>query len=552
MSSRPPDPGPFEHDDSRVARVAAAFGIGAVATALAALPYKAFDLDRYFVPKELALHLTALVAAAALLVSARRLALTRVDTLLAAFLALSALSAMTATNGWAAERALAVTGSGLAIFWAARSLARAGYGRRVLAGVAAGVAAAAGTALLQAYGAHSDFFSLNRAPGGTLGNRNFIAHLAAIGTPALIFAMLTVRRPGRTVAGAVATAVIAAALVLSRSRAAWLGLVAAACVAGSIAWRTRSDWLSPTLIARAAILVAAAAGGIVAAVTLPNALHWKSQSPYLDSAFGVADYREGSGHGRLIQYGNTIRLAVHHPLLGVGPGNWSVAYPPMVSPDDPSLDRDSGMTENPWPSSDWAAMLAERGAPAFLCLVVAFLGLGVEAARATAGHGRESALAGLALIATLAVVFIVGAFNAVLLLPAPSLIAWALLGALDGMLEPPAVTRMAVDIPRPAALALALAVAAAGAAAMARSAASGVAMAIFTDAESVGALASAAHLDPGNYRIQIRLAALAERRRQCDIVRAHAGRAHALFPDAPEPQRLLSACPFTTRHSSPR
>jgi hypothetical protein len=305
---------------------------------------------------------------------------------------------------------------------------------------------------------------------------------------------------------------------------------------------------------RGAILVAAAAVGIAGAVALPNILHWKSQSPYLDSAFGVADYREGSGHGRLVQYGNTVRLALHHPLLGVGPGNWSVAYPRIVPPDDPSLDRDTGMTENPWPSSDWAAMLAERGVPAFLCFIMAFLGLGVEAARATAAadRGRDSVLAGLALIATLAVLFIVGAFDAVLLLPAPTLIGWSLLGTLNGLIEPPAAPRVTVDIPKPAALALALAVTVAGVAAAARSAASGVAMAIFTDAESTGAIATAARVDPGSYRIQVRLAALAERRRQCDGVRAHAGRAHALFPDAPEPQRLLAACATTSRHSTPR
>lgn len=532
----------------------AILGLGAVTTALAALPYKAFDLDRYFVPKELALHLTALIAATALLLGARRLALTRVDTLLAAFLALSALSATTATNGWAAARALAVTGSGLAIFWSARSLARAGHGRRLIAGIAAGVAAAAGAALLQAYGAHSDFFSLNRAPGGTLGNRNFVAHLAAIGTPALIFAMLTARRPGRLFAGALGTTVIAAVLVLSRSRAAWLALVVAACVAGPVAWRARSAWLNPVLIARSALLAIAMLAGIIGAVTLPNVLHWKSQSPYLDSAFGVADYREGSGHGRLVQYGNTARLALHHPVLGVGPGNWSVAYPQIVQPGDPSLDRDTGMTENPWPSSDWAAMLAERGVPAFLCLILAFVGLGVEAARATAAadRGGDGMLAGFALLATLAVLCIVGAFDAVLLLPTPSLIGWSLLGTLNGMLEPPATPRITVPLPRPAALALALIVAVAGIIAAARSAASGVAMAIFTDAESTGAIAAAARLDPGSYRIQIRLAALAERRRQCDSVRAHAGRAHALYPDAPEPQRLLAACSITTRHSNPR
>src|SRR6185312_6490774 len=81
---------------------------GAIGVALAVLPYKTFDLDRFFVPKELVLH--------------------GADALLSCL---------------------------------------------VLAVVLVGV-----TALLQAYGLETDYVSLNRAPGGTLGNRNFVAHLA--------------------------------------------------------------------------------------------------------------------------------------------------------------------------------------------------------------------------------------------------------------------------------------------------------------------------------------------------------------------------------------
>ncbi|HWZ59769.1 MAG TPA: hypothetical protein VNW46_12405, partial [Gemmatimonadaceae bacterium] len=66
---------------------------GAVATVLVAAPYKAFDLDRYFVPKELALLATAAIAGAIVLGAVRRVALTRVDTLLAAFLVLGVMSA---------------------------------------------------------------------------------------------------------------------------------------------------------------------------------------------------------------------------------------------------------------------------------------------------------------------------------------------------------------------------------------------------------------------------------------------------------------------------
>src|SRR5205085_1012080 len=37
--------------------------LGALAVVLVAVPYKAFELDRFFVPKELALHSAAVVAA---------------------------------------------------------------------------------------------------------------------------------------------------------------------------------------------------------------------------------------------------------------------------------------------------------------------------------------------------------------------------------------------------------------------------------------------------------------------------------------------------------
>ena len=36
--------------------------LGAIAVVLAVVPYKAFDLDRYFVPKELVVHVCATLA----------------------------------------------------------------------------------------------------------------------------------------------------------------------------------------------------------------------------------------------------------------------------------------------------------------------------------------------------------------------------------------------------------------------------------------------------------------------------------------------------------
>src|SRR4051812_43815814 len=148
--------------------------IGAVAVVLAASPYKPFDLDRYFVPKELVLHVAAALTAFLLVTTRRRLTLSIVDLCLAGFLVVSTVSAAFATNVWVAERALAISLSGAALYWAASALRRAGMVRPLVVALAAGVVVCAATSLAQAYGVQTEYFSLNRSPGGTLGNRNFV------------------------------------------------------------------------------------------------------------------------------------------------------------------------------------------------------------------------------------------------------------------------------------------------------------------------------------------------------------------------------------------
>src|SRR6185369_14441060 len=167
--------------------------IGAVAVVLAAVPFKAFDLDRYFVPKELVLHVCAAVSALLLIVRRNGLTLTATDLCLSAFLFASTLSALMATNLWLASRALAISLSGVALFWVTSTLRRDGLVRSLVVALAAGVVIGALTSLLQAYGVQTEYFSLNRAPGGTFGNRNFVAHLAAIGGPLLAFVVLRAR-----------------------------------------------------------------------------------------------------------------------------------------------------------------------------------------------------------------------------------------------------------------------------------------------------------------------------------------------------------------------
>ena len=69
------------------------------------------------------------------------------------------------------------------------------------------------------------------------------------------------------------------------------------------------------------------------------------------------------------------------------------------------------------------------------------------------------------------------------------------------------------------------------------------AMAAYTSATTTSQAARAAMYDPGSYRINMRLAESYASRGDCSHVRQYAGAARELFPNAPEPKRLLRRCP---------
>jgi O-antigen ligase len=529
----------FAQDDTMTSTALRALQTGAALVVLAALPYPFFQLDRYTFVKESVLLAAALAAVLLCIGSARKLTVFMVDGMLAGFLTLSLVSALFADNGWLAARGLGVSLAGAGLFWAARTVARAGHGPRLLAGLAAAVVVGAVTGLIQAYGlVTTDLASLTRAPGGTFGNRNFMAHLVTIGLPVLILVTVEARRRKDFALGAAGVTLAAAALVLSRSRAAWLG--AAACgifLAVEGLWVGRL-WADQRLRRRVTSLAGLAVSGLLLALALPNRLNWRSDSPYLDSLAGVANYKEGSGRGRLIQYGNTLKMAADHPVLGVGPGNWPVHYPKYMSPGDPSFDADDVIPTNPWPSSDWMAMLAERGLPALLLLLSIGGSIALGAwVRVRSGTRRTPALGDLTIVATVIAVVVVGAFDAVLLLPTPTFFVWTVIGALASSARP--IREVALSpIGRRR---LTVAVAALGGVLLFHSFSQVAAMAI-SDSGSREALELGAKVDPGSYRIHMRLAQQWRAAGRCDRARPHAQRARELFPNHPAPRVVLRGC----------
>jgi O-antigen ligase len=231
-------------------------------------------------------------------------------------------------------------------------------------------------------------------------------------------------------------------------------------------------------------------------------------------------------------------MSLHHPVFGVGPGNWAVVYPKFASPGDPSLGSD-GMTANPWPSSDWMTFLSERGPVAFVLLALAMVALLIEAIRALRREeDPEHALSAWALLGTVAVLLVVSTFDAVLLLPAPALIAWGLLGALS----PPSRERTVVELPASRRVAAMLLVTLLGGVAIARSSTQLAAMGVYESSTRTSRVERASQLDPGSYRIHLRLAETYAKRGSCANVRAHAGAARALFPNAAAPKRMLAGC----------
>jgi hypothetical protein len=272
---------------------------------------------------------------------------------------------------------------------------------------------------------------------------------------------------------------------------------------------------------------------------LPNRLNWRSDSPYLESLAGVANYREGSGAGRLIQYGNSLRMAADDPVLGVGPGNWPVHYPRYMSPGDPSFDADDIIPTNPWPSSDWMAVLSERGVPGLLLLTLVGASVALGAwARVRRGSRYTPALTDLTIVATLIAVAVVGSFDAVLLLPAPTLLAWTTIGALASSARPVREIPLTPVLRRRVLLGVGIV----GGLLLLRAAAQTTAMAVFSEARGRQGQEIAARIDPGSYRIHMLLAQAWRASGRCDRARPHAEAAQSQFPHYPAPKRLLRAC----------
>jgi hypothetical protein len=297
-------------------------------------------------------------------------------------------------------------------------------------------------------------------------------------------------------------------------------------------------WRESQIGGRFARLTLAAAIGGMAAIALPNTLNWNSDSPYLDSARGMVDYKSGSGRGRVAQYQNSLRMAVSNPVFGVGPGNWPVEYVRFAPSNDRSL-ADDGMTANPWPSSDWVAFVSERGFIPTAALLSAFVVLFFSALRRWSElQNPDDVLAQCVLAGTVVTTMVVSAFDVVLVLAAPSFLVWSVLGATSGIRRNSPEVKVSTRTLGISAIVLMLL----SLVSVARSVTQTVAMTAVGRGAYTAGWVTGAMWDPGNFRINLRVAELYSRRGHCSTARGYARQAVSLFPHSPQAKRIQRGC----------
>jgi hypothetical protein len=498
---------------------------------------RSLGIDRFTLPKDFVIALTAFGVGIVGAMRARIVRIDRIDLCLTGFLIWTIISTFGALNSWWALRGLFLLIAGIAVFWISRSLRDRGYGSQLIAVLALALIPVALPALLQAYGVMRDISLVNRSPGGTLGNRNSMAHLLMLGLPLFLLYAVRVRRQAQTVMVNAVLAGVAAALLLSRTRTAWLAALVL------LSTLVLSVWMAPSSVRalfparRGAVLAGSAVIGVLAASQLPNRLAWTSPQPYVDSARGIVDYRSGSGRGRLVQYSTTLKMIRDHPLVGVGPGNWPVHYPQYASAGDPNVPSDYMM--NRLHNGSWLGFAAELGLPGLLLLTLAgFELLRFAWRRYGASLAVEPDLEALALLAMLPVAAVLGIFDSKLHTPAGMFLLFAGLGALAPRdsrirlirLNGPARalwTVLVTVVLFPAVLL------------MGRQLWSAQLTLSGTPANWMRAV----RIYPGNYRAHMLLAREMAGRNRCELAALHLASARSLYPAAPDPDWLPAKCP---------
>lgn len=345
--------------DTASTKLAYLLVVGLVALVVARAPFTAPEGGHahLFLAKELVAIFLAGVATALAIRANVGLPLDRIGHLSAALVSFALVSTIAAKNPYAGLRATTLVLGAALLFAVVRGVSRDLRARSlVLEGLSIPIALVALSVVAESLGLVA-FSRPKHAPGGFLGERNVAAELLVLALPMLTRTLRTYAAPGRPRYGLhmLVLALSAAALVLTRTRSAWIAAMLVVLVEAVLALRASGP---PHTRALPVLLLGA---GAVAGWLLPTRLDWTSAHPYGDTWRSLVDATSPSGAGRLVQISTTLRMGVAHPLLGVGPGNWSGAYLGFSRPFDPTV-HEGAFAVNRLANGDLSALFAEQGA----------------------------------------------------------------------------------------------------------------------------------------------------------------------------------------------
>jgi putative inorganic carbon (HCO3(-)) transporter len=243
----------------------------------------------------------------------------------------------------------------------------------------------------------------------TLENPNLLAGYLLVVLPLALAALLRWRRPARRLFALAALALGLAALVLTYSRGAWMGLVAAAAVVALLlALRLTRRW--PPLWRRLMPLLLLAGGAALLAV-----LVWQVEPLRVRVLSLLAGRGDSSNNFRINVWLAALDMIQARPWIGIGPGNdaFNQIYPLFQQPKFNALSAYSIPLE----------LAVEAGIPGLLAgigLVWSTLAAGVQQWRA----GGSAALPALATIAIVVALGVQGLTDTIFFRPEVQLIGW--------------------------------------------------------------------------------------------------------------------------------
>lgn len=498
--------------------------------ALAYLPAGPAGLDAARLPREFALAGLAGCALVGML-AAGSVCLSIGEWLLVASVGSAILSTIAAANAYLALRASAISLSSIILGLAIRRM-NTRMRRRAIMWLYFAAALAAVIALAE--GAHivPNMSLPSRGPGGVFLHRNAAAQFVTVVLPAGWWLAHTCRRRLTLWLVCCTTTCMTCFITLSRCRGAWV-----AAGTGALVLLACAAWEQRTLVpsARRTCWITSAAAGVLFAIPLSGKVGYTERRPLIATASRLFDIRSGSGEGRVQEMENSIHMWQDAPLLGAGPGNWSVEYTRYAPINDPSR-LEGLLSVDSQPHSDYVGLVTERG----------LLGVGLIAAalvvflRRLTRPGLEPVAAATA-SATLLVAFVMGAADPIVLTAAGLGALVVILGALVPQAR--AGRRDCVRL-RIAALEY---LGACGAClgtfvAIVFLFRSVLAASEYARPHSKQLFAHAAQIAPWDYRAQMLLSAAYISQHECAAASEPLRRAHALEPYWPAPVELGEEC----------